>query len=278
MEPGGKGPWRGRFWTLVRCAAAVALTGAALAVTPARAAPAPANPAGQRPAATGPRLEVNRTTGLLDGDIVEFTITGGPPKAYVWVKQCAPSASADTCDDDTGRQFRVYPDGTYQPSPKKLYVRLDTTAGTFDCRAAPADNPCTLALTDNTGALLTTVPLRLRPHGRPEAPPALQVTPDEGLVDGQSVRATGKGYEPQYHALVMECAAGSADTSGCRPRSRPPATSDGGRIDETITLSATFTGIDGRTVDCRPAHACELVVFGTRVRGPESVRRPLHFA
>ncbi|MFD9357100.1 hypothetical protein [Streptomyces sp. NPDC060031] len=187
MEPRGKGPRRGRSGTLVRGAAAVALTCAGLAVTPAQAAPAPANPAEaeQRPAATGPRLEVNRTTGLLDGDIVEFTITGGPPKAYVWVEQCARSASADTCDDDTGRQFRVYPDGTYQPSPKKLYARLDTTAGTFDCRAAPADNPCTLALTDNTGALLTTVPLRLLPHGRPQAPPTLHVSPDEGLVDGQ---------------------------------------------------------------------------------------------
>ncbi|MCT9089071.1 neocarzinostatin apoprotein domain-containing protein [Streptomyces sp. ASQP_92] len=244
---------------------------------------APAQPTTAAPRAVAstdtaaPELNVNRTTGLRDGDIVRFTIAGGPPRDYVWVKECAPSASVTTCDDDTGRQFRVYPDGTYQLSPKKLYAQLATTAGTFDCRTAASGNPCTLALTDNTGALLTTVPLRFAPHAPLEAPPTLNVTPDVGLVDGQAVRATGKGYEPQFHALVMECAGGSADTFGCRPRSRPPATSDSGRLDEAVTLSATFTAIDGRTIDCRAAHACELVVFGTRVRGPETVRHPLAF-
>ncbi|MET9361568.1 neocarzinostatin apoprotein domain-containing protein [Streptomyces sp. NPDC006632] len=229
-------------------------------------------------AAAGPRLTVSRTTGLRDGDIVTFTIAGGPPKDYVWVKECAPSASATTCDDDTGRQFRVYPDGTYQLSPKKLYAQLATTAGSFDCRAASSANPCSLALTDNNGALLTTVPLRFAPHGDLEAPPTVKVNPDTGLVDGQAVRATGKGYEPQYHVLIMECVTGAADTLGCRPRSRPPATSDTGRVDETVTLSATFTAIDGRSIDCRAVNACELVVFGTRVRGPETVRHPLAFA
>ncbi|MGW2813623.1 neocarzinostatin apoprotein domain-containing protein [Streptomyces sp. NPDC001415] len=239
---------------------------------------ATATAASAAPAATaGPQLNVNRTTGLRDGDIVKFTIAGGPPKDRVWVKMCGPSASTTTCDDDTGRQFRVYPDGTYQLSPKKLYAQLSTTAGKFDCRMVASSNPCSLALTDNTGALLTTVPLRFAPHGPLEAPPTLQVDPDSGLVDGQAVRATGKRYEPQYHVLIMECATGATDTFGCRPRSRPPATSDSGRVDETVTLSATFTAIDGRTIDCRAPGACELVVFGTRVRGPETVRHPLGF-
>lgn len=248
---GGWGPWR-------------------LLSSPATAAP-------RALAATGAQLNVKRTTGLLDGDIVEFTIAGGPPREYVWVKQCGPSASTTTCDDATGRQFRVYPDGTYRISPKKLYAQLGTAAGTFDCRTAPSANPCSLALTDNTGALLATAPLRFRPHGRSEAPPTFDVDPAEGLTDGQPVHATGEGYEPQYHVLIMECATGSADTFGCRPRSRPPATSDRGQVDETVVLSATFTSIDGHTVDCRTEGACELVVFGTRVRGPDSLRHPLSF-
>ncbi|MFG3280590.1 neocarzinostatin apoprotein domain-containing protein [Streptomyces sp. NPDC048111] len=240
------------------------------------AAPAKA-PSSVRTAAAEPRLTVDRTTGLRDGDIVKFTIAGGPPRDYVWVKECGPSASATTCDDDTGRQFRVYPDGTYQLSPKKLYAQLSTTTGAFDCRTAAAANPCTLALTDNNGALLTTVPLRFAPHAPLEAPPTLRVNPDEGLVDGQAVQATGKGYEPQYHVLIMECVTGATDTFGCRPRSRPPATTDAGRVNETVTVSATFTAIDGRTIDCRTAHACELIVFGTRVRGPETVRHAIEF-
>ncbi|MGW6688333.1 neocarzinostatin apoprotein domain-containing protein [Streptomyces sp. NPDC054961] len=235
-------------------------------------------PAALAASGSGPRLDVGRTTGLLDGDIVTFGIAGGPPKAYVWVKQCGPQASATTCDDATGRQFRVQPDGTHPLSPKKLYAQLDTPAGKFDCRTASDGSPCSLALTDNEGTVLATVALRFRPDGRPEAPPTLRVSPDRGLVDGRTVRARGRGFEPRYHALVMECAAGSADTLGCRPRGRPPASDDDGRVDEEITVSATFTGIDGRTVDCRVRGACELVVFGIRVRGPESVRHPLEFA
>ncbi|MFJ5546326.1 neocarzinostatin apoprotein domain-containing protein [Streptomyces sp. NPDC093225] len=225
-----------------------------------------------------PQLVVQRTSGLLDGDIVEFTVKGGPPRAYVWVEMCAPDTVAGACDEDTGRQFRVLPDGTLSPSPKKLYAQLATGAGTFDCRTATAAQPCRLALTDNAGAVLTTVTLGFRPRGALEAAPTVRVDPFEGLVDGQSVHVTGRGYEPQYHSVVMECAAGSTETTGCRSRGRPPATTDRGRLDETVALSAAFTAIDRRTVDCRVAPGCEVVVFGTRVRGPHSVSHPLHFA
>ncbi|MFH7598756.1 neocarzinostatin apoprotein domain-containing protein [Streptomyces racemochromogenes] len=227
---------------------------------------------------TAPQLAVKRTAGLLDGDVVGFSVGGGPPKAFVWVEMCAPDTVAGACDEATGRQFRVLPDGTLDPSPKKLYARLATGAGTFDCRTATSAHPCRLALTDNTGAVLATVPLAFRPHGALEAPPTVRVDPSEALVDGQSVHVTGRGYEPQYHSLVMECAAGSTEATGCRPRSRPPATTDQGRLDETVALSASFTTVDGRTVDCRDAPGCEVVVFGTRVRGPHAVSVPVRFA
>ncbi|MFK0202602.1 neocarzinostatin apoprotein domain-containing protein [Streptomyces lavendulae] len=224
-----------------------------------------------------PRLVVDRTSGLHDGDIVTFSVQGGPPKAYVWGEMCAPDMVAGACDRDTARQFRVLPDGTLPPSPKKLYTRLETGAGTFDCRTATEAHPCRLALTDNSGAVLATVPLRFQPDGEPETASTVRVDPSEELVDGQSVRVTGRGYEPRYHSVVLECAAGSVEATGCRSRARPPATTDQGRLDETIDLSADFTANDGRTVDCRVAPGCEVVVLGTRVRGPRSVSYPLHF-
>ncbi|MEU8776817.1 neocarzinostatin apoprotein domain-containing protein [Streptomyces sp. NPDC048606] len=233
-------------------------------------------PVSAEPAA--PSLVVKRTAGLLDGDVVDFTVKGGPPKAYVWVELCAPDTVAGACDEDTGRQFRVLPDGTLPLSPKKLYAQLATGAGTYDCRTADAAHPCRLALTDNTGAVLTTVALRFRPGGALEAAPTVRVDPAEGLVDGQSVKVTGRGYEPRYHSVVLECVAGATEATGCRTRGRPPATTDQGRLDEELTLSVTFTTNDGRAVDCRVAPGCELVVFGTRVRGPRSVSHPLHFA
>ncbi|MEU8437620.1 neocarzinostatin apoprotein domain-containing protein [Streptomyces sp. NPDC029216] len=256
------------FWgAFGRAGLVVALAGAGLAAGGA----AEAVPA-------APQLIVKRTTGLRDGDIVDFSVEGGPAKAYVWVEVCAPDTVAGACDKDTARQFRVLPDGTLPVSPKKLYAQLATGTGTFDCRTATAENPCRLALTDNAGAVLTTVPLSFRPRGALEAAPTVRVDPSEGLVDGQSVHVTGRGYEPQYHSVVLECPAGSTEATGCRTRGRPPATTDQGRLDETVVLSATFTANDGRTVDCRVAPGCEVVVFGTRVRGPHSVSHPLRFA
>ncbi|MEV8525202.1 neocarzinostatin apoprotein domain-containing protein [Streptomyces sp. NPDC052000] len=256
-----------------RVAAGVAATAGVLALSLAGAQPGTADTA-----ATGPVLSVNRTTGLLDGDIVKFGIAGGPPKAYVWVEQCVATAAGTVCDEDTGRQFRVYPDGTYQVSPKKLYTQLHTAAGDFDCRTPGAGNECRLALTDNAGAVLTTVPLGFRPHGRPEPAPTLRVTPDTGLTEGQTVHLSGQRYEPQYHIPVLECLAGSADTLGCRPGSRPPATTDQGRINQDLSVSASFTTIDGRAVDCRTKDVCELIAFGSRVHGPDAVRHPVSFA
>ncbi|MEV7543941.1 neocarzinostatin apoprotein domain-containing protein [Streptomyces sp. NPDC089915] len=257
-----------RLWgVLGRAGLVVALAGAGLGAS------------GAAEAAPGaPQLAVQRTTGLLDGDIARFSVKGGPPKAYVWVEMCAPDTVAGACDEDTGRQFRVLPDGTLGVSPKKLYAQLATGAGTFDCRTATAAHPCRLALTDNTGAVLTTVPLSFRPHGALEAAPTVRVDPSEGLADGQSVRVTGRGYEPQYHSVVLECAAGTAEAEGCRTRGRPPATDDQGRLDEEVALSAAFTANDGRTVDCRVAPGCEVRVLGTRVRGPRSVSHPVRFA
>lgn len=220
---------------------------------------------------------MSRTTGLLDGDIVTFRITGGPPKAYVWVKECGPSASATTCDDATRRQFRVLPDGTYDLSPKKLYALLSPESGEVDCRTAAWGNPCSLVLTDNAGALLTTVPLHFRAHGRLEPPPTLRATPNRDLLNGQTVHVTGRGYEPQYHVAVLQCLTGSADTLGCRPGGRPPGTTDAGLMDREIALSVTFTTIGGSTVDCRPAGSCELIAFASRVRGPDTVRASLSF-
>ncbi|WP_371656039.1 MULTISPECIES: neocarzinostatin apoprotein domain-containing protein [unclassified Streptomyces] len=237
-----------------------------------------AQPGSAAPAPDGPTLKVDRTTGIRDGDIVSFQITGGPPKEYVWVEQCVAAPGGGTaCDENTARQFRVYPDGTYQVSPKKLYTRLDTPAGPADCRAATAANRCLLALTDNAGAVLTTVPLRFLPLAPLEAPPTLRATPNSGLTDGQSVHLSGQRYEPQYHIPILECLAGATDTFACRPGGRPPATTDQGRIDQESTLSVAFTTIDGRAVDCRKDN-CELVAFASRYHGPSTVRTPISFA
>ncbi|MFE9222950.1 neocarzinostatin apoprotein domain-containing protein [Streptomyces lavendulae] len=90
-------------------------------------------------------------------------------------------------------------------------------------------HPCRLVLTDNFGTVLATVALRFGPDSALETAPTVRVDPSEGLVDGESVRVTGWGYEPRYHSVVLECAADSTEATGCRSRVRPPATTDQGR-------------------------------------------------
>ncbi|MFI1104892.1 neocarzinostatin apoprotein domain-containing protein [Streptomyces melanogenes] len=270
---------RTTFRTAARSRRGRALLGAATACAAVSLALVGAQPgsAASTPAPDGPTLKVDRNTGIRDGDIVSFQITGGPPKEYVWVEQCvAASGGGTACDENTARQFRVHPDGTYQISPKKLYTRLATPAGPADCRTATAANRCLLALTDNAGTVLTTVPLRFLPLAPLEAPPTLRATPNSGLTDGQTVHLGGQRYEPQYHIPVLECLAGATDTFACRPGGRPPATTDQGRIDQDSTLSAAFTTIDGRAVDCREVN-CELVAFASRYHGPSTVRTPISF-
>ncbi|MFD3515541.1 neocarzinostatin apoprotein domain-containing protein [Streptomyces sp. NPDC058657] len=225
----------------------------------------------------GPQLNVRRTTGLRDGDIATFRITGGPAKSYVWVMMCGARPSEATCDDDTRRQFRVLPDGTYRPSPKKLYAQLETPSGKVDCRTAGA--PCELAMFDNSGNLLTATALEFLPGAPLEAAPTFRITPNRKLLHGQKVTVRGRGYEPQYHFLVVQCAAGALGYDDCAVGgSRPPATDDRGRLQREVTVQAGFRTREGRDIDCRPRGACELVAFASRVRGPESVRSTLHLA
>lgn len=229
--------------------------------------------AAQEPTVAGPQLDVRRTTGLRDGDITTFRITQGPAKQYVWVMMCGAHASAATCDDDTRRQFRVLPDGTYPKSPKKLYAQLETPSGKVDCRVAA--EPCELAMFDNDGNVLTSTPLSFLPDALLEAAPTFRITPNRNLTHGQVVTVTGRGYEPQYHFLVVQCIAGALDYADCTGGGRPPATDDKGRLTREVTVRAGFRTRAGRDVDCRPKGACELVAFASRVRGPESVRSTL---
>ncbi|MFF0739754.1 neocarzinostatin apoprotein domain-containing protein [Streptomyces sp. NPDC004111] len=250
--------------------------GAAASVTTAPGTTASGSTAaGAAAPAAGPQLDVRRTTGLRDGDIATFRITGGPAKQYVWVMVCGARAATATCDDDTRRQFRVLPDGTYGPSPKKLYAQLETPSGKVDCRAAA--EPCELALFDNSGNVLTSTRLDFLPDALLEAAPTFRISPNRDLLDGGSVTVTGRGYEPQYHFLVVQCAAGAVGYGDCTGGGRPPATDDKGRLKREVTVRAGFRTQAGRDIDCRPKGACELVSFASRVRGPESVRSTLRF-
>ncbi|MGW7417967.1 neocarzinostatin apoprotein domain-containing protein [Streptomyces sp. NPDC054863] len=221
-------------------------------------------------------MNVRKTTGLRDGDIATFRITGGPAKQYVWVMMCAAGPSEATCDDDTRRQFRVLPDGTFRESPKKIYAKLETPSGKVDCRTAVA--PCELAMLDNSGKqVLTSTPLNFKADALLEAAPTFRITPNRKLLHEQKVTVTGRGYEPQYHFGVVQCIAGALDYVDCRTFARPPATDDKGRLRREVTVQVGFRTRDGRDVDCRPKGACELVAFASRVRGPESVRQALRF-
>jgi hypothetical protein len=210
-------------------------------------------------------------------------VSAGEPRAYVEVLQCGPqpaTTSAADCDGRTVRRVRVLPDGTVE-TPKKLTAVLQTAGGTLDCRRAPAEDPCTLALRTDTSVadppVVAAAPLRFDRRSRREPPATLTAEPATGAVDGQAVHVHGERFDVGVGAAVLLCRRGSPDTLGCHPAGRPPRTSEEGVLDTDITVYAVFTSIGFQRVDCRPPGACELVALHTRWDEPPA-RAPLAFA
>lgn len=89
-------------------------------------------------------------------------------------------------------------------------------------------------------------------------PPALTVTPDTDLVDGQVVEVAGTGFIPGVSLGLAQCPAGETTIDDCRFAGL--AEVDGGGVlsdDTDVEVAASFP-TTAEDVDCR-VEACELV-------------------
>jgi len=222
-----------------------------------------------------PRLLVVPREDLVDGQIVEISITDAPPRGTLSIDTCVEAEAGLACSD-RGRSVRILPSGSYGPVAEKVRSILVTSAGRFDCRERAASAPCLLVLRSGD-QLLATAPLSFRLSAPLESEPTLILTPTTGLRDGQTVGVSGSGFDISVHTGVRQCRAGTDQPSDCRPSGRTPSTSDTGTLRQEVMVYAGFGTLNDDWVDCATPGACELVVFGGRADGGPT-RAPLTFA
>ena len=222
-----------------------------------------------------PQLSVVPREDLVDGQIVEISITGAPPRETLSIDTCVETGAGLACSG-RGRSVRILPSGAYGPVAEKVRSILVTPAGQFDCRQRAASAPCLLVLRQGE-QLLTSAPLSFRLAGPLESEPTLSVRPERDLRDGQTVSVTGRGFDISIHTGVRQCRAGTDQPVDCRPSGRSPNTSDTGTLRQEVMVYAGFGTLNDEWVDCSRPASCELVVFNGRTDGGPA-RIPLAFA
>jgi hypothetical protein len=99
------------------------------------------------------------------------------------------------------------------------------------------------------------------PVGPAEAPPPqpnprITVTPNTGLLDGQTVQIDGTGYSPNTSVGAAQCQSGGIDLNSCDLSRSVITTSDAdGNWTATMVVGARMN-VNTGVVDCRGADAC----------------------
>jgi acetyl esterase/lipase len=226
------------------------------------------------PLAPPPTVAVTPATGLRDMQAVTARVSGLVWSTFGTVVQCtADPVDADDCDEDVTRQAQVT-NGAFTVSIPAS-ARIHTARrGLVDCRQAGA---CVLAATPDplrAPEKVGTTPLAFDPDA-PLVLPTLTIAPATGLVDGQSVTATGRGFTGDEFVTLYECGP-LAGGEHCRRLADifPPP---GGGFTQRITLDAQlFSG--GQSVDCRRAATpCALVASAGSPQSAHAARAPLAF-
>ena len=215
-----------------------------------------------------PVVTVTPDTGLVDGQTVTVAGSGFLPEEPLVMLVCAgelcapnyrglPNGSADTSgvldSDQVVSRLLFGPDGTVH-----------------DC----ALQACTLRIRSLESSVpYRDVPLVFDAAVPPPALPALVVSPPTGLVDGQTVKVTGSGFQRGFITVVIsQCRAGAVSEADC-------IGSFGARGDAfVIDLAVTrFLDLPSGRVDCAVAGAC-VVMSNPGTPGPLSTTAAIWFA
>ena len=222
-----------------------------------------------------PQLSVVPREDLVDGQVVEISITGAPARETLSLDTCVKTDLGLACSAHS-RSMRILPSGTYGPVAEKVRSILVTSGARYDCRERAVDSPCLLVLRLGQQQLAS-APLFFRLAAPLEVEPSLSITPTADLRDGQTVSVVGRGFDVSVHTGVRQCRAGSDQPADCRPSGRSPSTSDTGTLRQEVLVYAGFGTLNDDWVDCAQPGSCELVVFNGRAEGG-TARVPLSFA
>jgi hypothetical protein len=216
-----------------------------------------------------PTLTVTPDTDLLDRQAVTVTVTGFDTDRSVVVTQCLASVEPGACTGaipvgPVGPVLPVGPVPTTVVQPAAIgpvtttfEVRriLRTPAGTADCA-----DPGACVIAAGTYALQLAAPIQFDPTVPPPPPPSLTVTPDTDLLDGDTVRVVGEGFEPDGFVGIGQCPTSTLDpVYGCPYGGGPGTPTDGdGTFEVDVVVDRLLYPLDGSTVDCADPDACVL--------------------
>jgi hypothetical protein len=81
--------------------------------------------------------------------------------------------------------------------------------------------------------------------------PAVTVTPNTSLVDGQVVTAKGRGYTPSSSLGMIQCVAGADSIDDCDGRTATSFSADAqGGFERPFTIRRVITHNSGQQTDC----------------------------
>lgn len=167
-----------------------------------------------------PTLTVTPSDGLADGQIVSVHGEGFAPNFGIALLQCPSDANSafGGCASEYSRGVNSDANGAFSTTLKvereqQVYGPTPQPT-TVDC--AESAGRCIVTAVDYTDDLDTaSTPISFDPSKPPAPPAAATANPNTGLVDGQNVTLTGDGFPPGTSVFLVECKAGSTDSSGC---------------------------------------------------------------
>jgi hypothetical protein len=212
----------------------------------------PADPGDQRVLGdlSGVEVEVSPRTDLRDGDSVRVTVTAGFDQLDdPVIVQCA----GDVTPENVTERGELGPLPAATTSETEFTVARtlslpvassDWEPAPFDCATEPAG--CVIAVGEQSPPHRgVAVPIEFGDVPMPT--PAMTVTSDEGLADGQQITVEARGLRPNSTFLVHQC---EATTGPCDDLTFPQAeTGADGTLRTNLTVVAALYTFEG-PVDC----------------------------
>jgi len=203
---------------------------------------------------------VEPSTGLTGGQTVAISGSGFTPGASLGAVLCSAGAAGGGgvayCELAHYDNFNATSDGTFADDYVLRRTITTPADGQVDCAAAT--DACILAVGnvsdyDESGGSYISY------RGAPDPPPpALVVSPAEGLTDGAVVSVKGSGLRAAADGELRQCPADRVTEVDC---TRLAPTPDGppvaGQLSATVTVTRSLMGPDGG-VDCAVAPGCVL--------------------
>lgn len=240
----------------------------------------PADPGDQRVLGdlSGVEVEVSPRTDLRDGDSVRVTVTAGFDQLDdPVIVQCA----GDVTPENVTERCELGPLPAATTSETEFTVARilslpvassDWGPAPFDCATEPAG--CVIAVGEQSPPHRgVAVPFEFGDVPMPT--PAMTVTPDEGLADGQQITVEARGLRPNSTFLLHQC---EAATDQCDNLTFPQAeTGADGTLRTNLTVVAALYTFEG-PVDCTSVR-CSIQVSTMSISGREGqVDRSVSFA